>query len=302
MNIVKKLKNNPEKMVYGIEKLGLLDWMADEQYIRLVYRLAFGRKIDLENPKALTEKLNWYKLHYRNPIMKKCVDKYAVREFVKEKLGNETPYLNDCYGVWDHFDEIDFSSLPNEFVLKTTNGSGDVVICEDKDKFDFASAKKKLSENEKRSFVGRAREWAYYDVPYRIIAERLIHSSDKNQIKDYKFFCFDGEPAFLFVASERGTDNLKFDFFDLDWNWLPVTNEHEHNPCIPKPEHFDEMLDISRKLSEPFPHVRVDLYEEEGQVFFGELTFYHFGGFAKFRPDEWDYKFGMYFDLQMDNS
>ena len=297
MNIIKKLKNNPEKIIYGIEKLGLLDWMADEQYIRLVYRLAFGRKINLDDPKALTEKLNWYKLHYRDPLMKKCVDKYAVREYIEEKLGSGTPYLNECYGVWDHFDEIDFDALPDEFVLKTTNGSGDVVICRDKSAFDFADAKKKLSKNEKRSFVGRAREWAYYDVPYRIIAERLIHSSDKNQIKDYKFFCFNGEPAFLFVASERGTANLKFDFFDLDWNWLPVTNEHEHNPSVPKPEHFDEMLDISRKLSKPFPHVRVDLYEEEGQVFFGELTFYHFGGFAKFRPDEWDYTFGKYFDL-----
>ena len=181
--------------------------------------------------------------------------------------------------------------------MKPTNGSGDVVICSDKSTFDIEQAKKQLSQNKRRHFSSKTKEWAYYDLPYRIMGERYIESSDSNQIKDYKFFCFYGEPKFLFVASERGTEHLKFDFFDLDWNWLPVTNVHEHNKNIQKPDHFNEMIEVCKKLSTDFPHVRVDLYEEEGKVYFGELTFYHFGAFARFEPDEWDYKFGDYFDI-----
>lgn len=206
--------------------------------------------------------------------------------------------MNECFGLWNSVDEIPFEKLPRQFVLKPTNGSGDVVICEEKKYLDWEKAKKTLAQNSKRHFSSKTREWAYYDLPYRIIGERYIKSSDENQIKDYKIFCFYGEPKFLFVASERGTEHLKFDFFDLDWNWLSVTNAHEHNPDLPKPSHFSEMLDVARKLSKPFPHVRVDLYEEEGQIYFGELTFYHFGGFTRFEPDEWDFKFGEYFDIR----
>ena len=190
-----------------------------------------------------------------------------------------------------------YDALPNQFVLKPTNGSGDIVICKNKSNFNWEEAKKTLTKYSKHSFATKTKEWAYYDVPFRIIGERLIKSSDENQIKDYKFFCFNGEPEFLFVASDRGTEHLKFDFFDKEWNRLPITNAHEHNMALP-PQYLNEMLEIARKLSKPFPHVRVDLYEEENKVFFGELTFYHFGGFTKFEPDEWDYKLGEFFDLK----
>ncbi len=269
--------------------------MSDKQYIKLTYRIAFGRKLNLDNPQAFTEKINWYKLNWRDPLAKKCADKYEVREYVKDTVGDK--YLNNIFGLWNSADEIDFSSLPRKFVLKPTNGSGDVLICEDKSCFDWESGKKILKQYSRRHFSGKTKEWAYYDLPYRILGERYIESYDENQIKDYKFFCFDGEPKFLFVASERGTEHLKFDFFDMDWNWIPVTNGHEHNPNLKKPELFDEMADVARKLSAAFPHVRVDLYEEEGRVFFGELTFYHLGGFTKFEPDSWDYEFGKYFDI-----
>lgn len=294
-NIITKIIHHPEKIIYGLERHGLLDWVPEEKYIKITYRLAFGRKLHLDNPKALTEKLNWYKLNYRNPLMRQCVDKYDVRQYVQETVGEE--YLNECFGVWNSINEIDFDKLPNQFVLKPTNGSGDVVICKDKSKLDWADAKKTLTQYSKRSFATKTKEWAYYNVPFRIIGERLIKSSDKNQIKDYKIFCFSGEPQFLFVASDRGTEQLKFDFFDTKWNRLPVTNAHEHNMKLMKPAHFDEMLEVAKKLSKPFPHVRVDLYEEEGRVFFGELTFYHFGGFTRFEPDEWDFKLGEYFDI-----
>ena len=297
MNIVSKIIEYPEKILYGLEKMGLFDGMPDEQYIKLVYHLAFRRPIHLDAPKALTEKINWYKLYYRDPLMKRCADKYEVRSYIEEVLGENTPYLNKCYGIWENADDIDFSSLPNQFVLKPTNGSGDIFICYDKESLDVELAIKTVTQYSKRHFSSKTREWAYYDLPYRIIAERLIQSSDEYQIKDYKFFCFYGEPQFLFAASERGTEHLKFDFFDMGWNWIPVTNEHEHNMDLPCPERFEEMKELCRKLSKDFPHVRVDLYEEEGRVYFGELTFYHFGGFTRFRPDEWDFKFGEYFDL-----
>jgi len=299
LKIIKKVINYPEKLIYGLERMGLMDWLNDEAYIKLVYRLAFGRKLNLDNPKAFTEKINWYKLNWRDPKAKVCADKYAVRQYVEDKVGKK--YLNDCLGLWENVNEIDFDRLPDKFVLKPTNGSGDVVICAGKKDFDVEKAKKTLAQNKKRHFSSKTREWAYYDLEYRIIGERFIESSDNNQIKDYKFFCFYGEPQFLFVASERGTDALKFDFFDLEWNWLPITNAHEHNPNVKKPEHFDEMLEVVRKLSEDFPHVRVDLYEEEGKVFFGELTFYHFGGFTRFEPDEWDFKLGEFFDIKKVN-
>ncbi|MCD8118522.1 MAG: glycosyl transferase [Lachnospiraceae bacterium] len=295
MNVIKKIKSNPEKIIYGLWRGGVLDWMSDEQYVKLTYRIAFGRKLNLDNPQAFTEKINWYKLNWRDPLAKKCADKYEVREYVRENVGDQ--YLNDMFGLWNNVDEIDFSSLPKKFVLKPTNGSGDVLICENKDCFDWESGKKVLQQYSKRHFSGKTKEWAYYDLPYRIIGERYIESSDEKQIKDYKFFCFEGEPKFLFVASERGTEHLKFDFFDMDWNWLPVTNGHEHNPNLKKPVLFDKMVDVARKLSAAFPHVRVDLYEEEGRVLFGELTFYHFGGFTKFEPDSWDFEFGKYFDI-----
>ena len=295
-NVVAKIVKQPEKLIYGLERLGLLDWVKDEQYIKMTYRLAFRRKLNLKDPKALTEKINWYKLNYRNPLMRQCADKYDVRSYVEKSIGQE--YLNECLGLWNSVDEIPFEKLPNQFVLKPTNGSGDVVLCEDKNRLDWEKAKKTLAQNSKKHFSSKTREWAYYGLPYRIIGERYIKSSDQNQIKDYKIFCFYGEPKFLFVASERGTEHLKFDFFDLDWNWLPVTNAHEHNPALPKPSRFPEMLDVARKLSEPFPHVRVDLYEEEGRIYFGELTFYHFGGFTRFEPDEWDFKLGEHFDIK----
>lgn len=227
--------------------------------------------------------------------MKVCADKYAVREYVEQKIGLQ--YLIRMYGIWDSADEIDLMSLPNQFVLKPTNGSGDVVICKDKRKFDWGQAKKIVATNKKRHFSSKTKEWVYYDLPYRIIAEELLESSDADQIKDYKLFCFEGRCKFLFVASDRGTENLKFDFFDTDWNWLPIRNAYDHNSNLKKPEHFDEMLEIAKCLSEDFPHVRVDLYEEQGKVYFGELTFYHFGGFTRFEPDEWDFKLGEYFDV-----
>ena len=182
--------------------------------------------------------------------MRKCVDKYEVRQYVRESIGDA--YLNECFGVWNSIDEIDYDALPNQFVLKPTNGSGDIVICTDKSNFNWEEAKKTLTKYSKHSFATKTKEWAYYDVPFRIIGERLIKSSDENQIKDYKFFCFNGEPEFLFVASDRGTEHLKFDFFDKEWNRLPITNAHEHNMALPPPNTSMKCLKLQENFQNHF--------------------------------------------------
>lgn len=294
-SLVKRAIQHPELVWMRLGMMGFFNWMSSETYIRIYYRLAFGKKIDLENPQKYTEKINWCKIHWYNPLVEKCVDKYEVREYVEQKIGSQ--YLNDLYGMWEHFEDIDFDSLPSEFVLKVTNGSGDIYVCKDKSKMNLDEVLKKLNRFKHQNMYYANREWPYLKANHRYIAERLIHSSDGAAIKDYKIFCFHGEPQFCFVGSDRDT-TVKFDFFDKEWNYIPVTNGHDHKKPMPtKPKHWKEMLEIARILSKDFPHVRVDLYEEEGRVYFGELTFFHFGGFVKFEPERYDYEFGKYFDL-----
>lgn len=294
-SLVTRAIRHPELVWMRLGMRGFLNWMSSEKYIRIYYRLAFGRNINLDNPETYTEKINWCKLHWYNPLVEKCVDKYEVREYVKQKIGAK--YLNELYGLWENFEDIDFNALPDEFVLKVTNGSGDIYVCKDKSQMVMKDALKKLNRFKHQNMYYANREWPYRRAKRRYIAERLIHSVDGTAIKDYKIFCFHGEPQFCFVGSDRDTE-VKFDFFDKYWNYIPVTNGHNHkNPKPSKPLHWEEMLDISRILSKDFPHVRVDLYEEEGKVYFGELTFFHFGGFVKFEPEKYDYEFGKYFDL-----
>ena len=295
LQTLKKVIKHPEKIVFGLEKKGLLGWVSEEAYLKLIYKLIFKRSLHLDQPITFTEKITWYKLHWRNPLARDCVDKLKVREYVSEKIGAE--YLNEVYGCWDSFDEIDFNKLPEHFVLKPTNGSGDIVICKDKSSFDPEKARAVLCQFKQRHFSTRTKEWAYYGLPHRILAERLIKRQDFKSIYDYKIFCFFGKPQFLLVGSDRETD-VKFSYFDLNWNPIPVKCGHGYNPYMEKPKHFNEMLKIAHRLSEDFPHVRVDLYEEEGKVYFGELTFYHYGGIIRFEPDEWDYAFGKLFDVE----
>lgn len=290
----KNVAKDPSKIIYRLERKGLLDWITDRTYLKIIYRLTFKRKLELDDPKAFTEKIAWYKLHWRNMLAKKCTDKYEVRQYVSDKIGAD--YLNECYGCWDSFDAIDFDSLPEQFVLKTTNGSGNCVICTDKNSLDIKNARKMLDKYQKRHFSSKTKEWSYYGLPYKIMAERYISSEDGFGIKDYKMFCFYGTPRFLVVCSER-CKKVKYDYFDLDWNWIPVTAGANHNPYLHRPAHLDEMIRIAKILSEDFPHVRVDMYDEGGRIYFGELTFYHFGGIVPFEPDEWDYEFGKYFDI-----
>ena len=225
------------------------------------------------------------------------VDKYEAKEYVKKIIGEE--YIIPTLGVWDNFDEIDFDKLPNQFVLKTTHDSGGIVVCKDKTKLDLNVARKKLEKSLQHNFFYEHREYPYKDVKPRIIAEKFMVDESGTELKDYKFFCFDGIVKMLFVATDRPFDT-RFDFYDMDFKHLPFKQGHPlATKEIRKPNGFEEMKRIASTLSKGIPHVRVDLYDINGKIYFGELTFFHFSGNVPFEPKEWDYKIGEWLKLPM---
>lgn len=258
------------------------------------FRRYAGYKLNLDQPQTFNEKLQWLKLYYHrhpNQLLTVCADKVAVRDYIAKKIGEE--YLVPCLGVWDNPDDIDFDKLPDRFVLKVNWGSGQNIIVKDKSALDIADAREKLRQwmkpesNHYFAFF----EWCYKDIKPKIIAEKYIEQMDGNLL-DYKIFCNNGEPKFLFVAIDRGKD-LRFNFYDLDFNKLPFKQHYENSDKkIKKPKHFDEMLRISRILAKDFVHCRVDFYILDDKLYFGELTFFHFAAIEKFDPIEWDKKLG----------
>jgi hypothetical protein len=270
--------------------------LPDKQYLSLKYYLEFGRLPNWKNPQTYSEKLQWLKLYDRNPEYTRMVDKYAVKKYVADIIGEE--YVIPTLGVWDKPEEIEWDKLPDQFVLKTTHGGGNtgVVICKDKSSFDKKKAIEKLNESINTDLYIVWREWPYKNVPRRVIAEKYIEPNpETNDLSDYKFFCFDGEVKGLFVATERQNPNeeVKFDFFDENYKHLPFRQGHDHAKVIPpKPRNFELMKKLSAELSKGFPHVRIDMYDLGDKVLFGEITFYHFSGLVKFEPAEWDSHFG----------
>lgn len=273
-------------------------WGTDRQFIRFWFKLKMGYYPDLDNPKTFNEKLQWLKLYYRKPIQTTMVDKYAVKKYVADIIGEE--YIIPTLGVWEAFDDIDFDSLPNQFVLKCTHDSGGLVICKDKSKLDKNAAKMKIEKCLKTDFYKAGREWPYKNVPGRIIAEQYMVDESGYELKDYKWFCFDGEPTILFIAQDRDKVNeeTKFDFYDMDFNLLPFTNGHPNSGVKREiPAGFEKMKELAAKLSEGMPHVRVDFYDIDGNIYFGEFTFFHNSGSVKFNPKEWDNKLGDFLTL-----
>lgn len=283
-------------LYHVLEKTAAL-W-PDKLYIQLRWK-ACGLKypLNLKEPRTFNEKLQWLKLYDRNPLYTKLVDKYLVKSYIANRGGVR---IIPTLGVYDRFEDIDFTKLPNQFVLKTTHDSGTVIICKDKKTFDRQAARKRLNKRMKEKYWLYDREWPYKNVHPRIIAEQFMVDESGYELKDYKWFCFAGEPKYLFIATERENPNeeTKFDFFDMDFNHLPITNGHPNaTKPIAKPKGFDEMKEIARNLSQGMPHVRVDLYDINGEIYFGELTFCHWGGWVSFKPEEWDYKFGELIEL-----
>lgn len=284
--------------------LRILSFIPDKPMIKLQYFLKTGRILNLKNPKRFTEKLQWYKLYYKNPLMVQCVDKYDVREYVKSK-GLEN-ILIPCYGVYDSPEEIDWASLPNQFVMKDTLGGGgtSVIIVKDKSKENIEELKRRATEWVKIDARkrGAGREWPYYrGKKHRIIVEQYIDSDEKNGgLIDYKFFCFNGTSSWMYVIADRKIGSgAGFGIFDSDFNKSNVirVDERPLERIVEKPAAFESMKRIASKLSRDFPEARVDLYEVKGKIKFGEITFYDGSGYMTFNPDSFDEEMGKMFVL-----
>lgn len=271
--------------------------IPDPLYLKLEFLRCMKKRLNLKDPKTFNEKLQWLKLYDRKRSYTTMVDKYEAKKYVADRIGEE--YIIPTLGVWEKFDDIDFDSLPDQFVLKCTHDSGGLVICRDKSKLDIEAAKKKINQSLQNNYYWHKREWPYKNVKPRIIAEQFMEDSQTGELRDYKFFCFDGEVKALFIASERqAAEETKFDFFDAEYNHLPFTNGHPNADTLPqKPGCFEQMKALAAKLSEGIPHLRVDFYEVGGKVYFGELTFFHWSGMMPFQPEQWDYTFGEWIEL-----
>lgn len=265
----------------------------DEKAVKKFYKKKCGKELDLDNPKTFSEKINWYKLNDKNPLMAKCADKVAVREYIEEKGYGDC--LNEVYGVFDNVDDIDIDSLPNQFVIKAAHGSHMNYIVKDKKFFDWKHAKKMMKTWLKQDIYWSGREWVYKDIPKRIIVEKYLEDS-KNDLKDYKFFCFNGKPEYLEFDAGRYCGIHYRHFYNMEKSLLPfydndILPQLESMPFPLKPDIFEKMKRMCINLSEPFQHVRVDFYSVEDRIFFGELTFFDGGGSTFFTPEEWNYKF-----------
>lgn len=256
-----------------------------------------GRIIDLENPELFSEKLQWYKLHHRDSLMQTVANKYDVRQYL-ESIGYGH-LLNDIYGVYTRMDDIDFNRLPKQFVLKGTHGSGFNIIVKDKSKLNIRQAKMMMRSWLQQHIAWSGREWVYEKMPRHIIAEKYLED-ETGELRDYKFYCFNGRPAFMQLEVGRGSSHNTRNFYDMDWHLMPFGKELPHNPNldVPRPAMFDEMKEIAESLCKPFQYVRVDLYQVGGKVYFGELTFFPAGGAPDFVPAEYDAIVGKMWKLE----
>lgn len=263
----------------------------DILYIRIEYLLRRKKKLHLKNPIRFNEKLQWLKLNCRKEEYSKLVDKYEVKKVVASIIGEQ--YIIPTLGVWDRFEDINFDKLPDQFVLKCTHDSGGLVICKDKSKLNIGEAKKKINRCLKRQYFYDHREYPYKNVPPRIMAEKYMVDETGWQLKDYKIFCFNGEPKFIEVDYDRYVGH-KLNVYDLDWNFVDfyMTSPNDRNVHIERPKCLDEMLRLARELSKNDIFVRVDFYSIDEKLYFGELTYHPGAGNIDFHPDEYDYKLG----------
>ena len=293
----KKKKITPYRILYAVVRRLSFLIKDDKTFVSLIYFCKLHKRLNLKNPKTYNEKLQWLKLYNRKPEYTQLVDKYEVKEYVAKIIGKE--HIIPTIGVWEKAEDIDFKSLPQQFVLKTTHDSGGLYICKDKKQINVDEIKRKMTKALKRNFYRIHREYPYKDVKRRIIAEQFMIDDSGKGLRDYKFFCFDGEPKIMFVATDRPTDT-RFDFFDMDFNHLPITQGHpQATKTIAKPKGFEEMKEMATILSKDIPHVRVDFYDINGKVYFGEMTFFHYSGLVPFVPEKWDLIIGNWLQLPL---
>lgn len=285
--------------------LSLLSWIPDKTMLQIQYRLKFGRNLNLKNPKRFTEKIQWYKLYYRNPDMVRCADKSDVRDYLTERGFGE--YLTKTYGTYDSPLDIPFEDLPKSFVLKDTLGGGgtSVIIVRDKDKENISELIRQMQNwCEQRIVPNGGREWVYYHgKKHRIIVEEYLESEMPHGLVDYKFYCFNGFSPYVNVIFDRKLGQGKAKIFYLTRDYVdtgayhPEEGKIDSNELIPKPENYEELRSVAEKISGEFPLVRVDLYDIKGKIYFGEMTFFDASGYLLFEPDEFDYELGECFKL-----
>jgi len=275
-------------------------YLSDRLFLKIKYKHIIGEYPNLEHPVGFNEKIQWLKLYHRIPILTQLVDKFEAKQYVSREIGRE--YVIENYGVWDDFDDINFNILPEQFVLKTTHDCGGVVICRDKNSFDFKAAKRKLTKHLTSNHYYTNREWAYKSVKPRIIAEKYFtngsEEGESEELIDYKFSCFSGEPKLLQISTGRFGAGLRHNFYDMNFQRLNIIKFKGGTTTeLEKPEGFEKMIQFAKQLSSIYPFVRIDFYNINGQIYFGEFTFYPGGGFSLFKPDEWEQKAGDWIDL-----
>lgn len=295
--IKKEVKFVVRRIYFFIIKRVNLKFISDEKYLKILYYMITNNRLNLENPKKFNEKIQWIKLYDRKEEYSSMTDKYEVKRLVEGKIGKQ--YVIPTYGIFNKFSEIDFEKLPERFVIKCTHSSGTVFICDDKKVLRKRKIKRKISKDLKKNYYYQFREWAYKNVKGRIIIEKNMCKKGEKKLNDYKIYCFNGKPELVLVCSNRKNKKKNTDFFDLEWNKLDLTRSKSKNSIdkIPKPKCLHEMIDISKKLSEGTYFLRVDLYEIDEKVYFGELTFYPSSGFENFIPLEWNDILGEKLDL-----
>lgn len=294
-----KIIKNPKLVLFYLESKGLFNFLPDKRYLKLFYKLRIGNKLNLDNPKTFNEKLQWLKLYNRKDIYTTMVDKYEAKKYVSDSIGEE--YIIPTLGVWDNFDDIDFDSLPNQFVLKCTHDSGGLIICKDKSKLDLKKARKKINKTLRINYYKHGREWPYKNVKPRIIAEKFVKLNGP-ECAEYKFFCFNGKVKCILVckgdAHGLGENQRTNDFLDVDFNRIDVKVLFPHSKTeLRKPKELDKLMEIAEKFAKDIPHVRFDTYLVDGKIYFGEMTFFHNSGFEPYEPEEWDYRFGSWLQL-----
>ena len=273
---------------------GFYNKMDDKEYLKLMYRTMMHKELNIENPQTFTEKLQWLKLYNHKPVHTIMADKFHMRDFVKEKIGegHTVPLL----GIYDKWKTIDFTKLPNSFVIKTTHDSGSYVICKDKNKLDKASAKKKINASLRHNYYNYYREWQYKNVKPQIIIEEFLDDGQSN-LTDYKFFCFNGKCVYLYIQQETAKIAQQV-ILDPDFHRMPFTMEDPPTKEIPsRPKNFEQMLEYAEKISKEEPFLRVDMYLVNSKIYVGELTFYHLSGYIPIDPPEWDFKLGQILTL-----
>ena len=284
-----------KRLLLGLIKK--LKFLPPPLYVRVYYQYYTGKKLNLENPREFNEKIQWLKVYYKDPRLTQLVDKYSVRPYVAEKVGEK--YLNRLLGVYERSEDVDFSSLPEKFVIKGVHGCNWNMIVPDKSKLVPWKARLKFRKWLRRNYYYRSGfEWAYKNIKPRLIAEEFLEEVGKKSISDYKFFCFDGIPRFIQVDLDRGQAHRRR-YYDVEWNALPFGDTYRqlYEGELDKPRNYDEMVSVATKLADDFPFVRVDLYNLDGRIIFGEMTFYPSDGRKEFLPDAYNKIIGDYMTL-----